>query len=164
MFVGTKEIKWKDLFLVLEEDAFLWEDRYMDSHSMTSYVPITIHANMLGYFPGLIHTQKIHRYGDSGSLYSEIKLPTSVGSSKKQESSRKTSISVLLTIPKPLTVCITAKCGKFFEKWEYQTTLLTSCKPYMQVKKQQLEMYMEPLTGSKSGKGYVKAVYYHPAI
>ena len=34
----------------------------------------------------------------------------------------------------------------------------------MQVKKQQLEMYMEPLTGSKSGKGYVKAVYYHPAI
>ena len=37
----------------------------------------------------------------------EIKLPTSVGSSKKQESSRKTSISALLTIPKPLTVWIT---------------------------------------------------------
>ena len=37
----------------------------------------------------------------------EIKLPTSVGSLKKQESSRKTSISALLTIPKPLTVCIT---------------------------------------------------------
>ena len=34
----------------------------------------------------------------------EIKLPTSAGSSKKQESSRKTSISVLLTMPKPLTV------------------------------------------------------------
>src|SRR5574341_1285511 len=34
----------------------------------------------------------------------EIKLPTSVGSSKKQESSRKTSISALLTMPKPLTV------------------------------------------------------------
>ena len=38
---------------------------------------------------------------------SEIKLPTSVGSSKKQESSRKTSTSALLTIPKPLTVWIT---------------------------------------------------------
>ena len=38
---------------------------------------------------------------------SEIKLPTSVGSSKKQESSRKTSISPLLTMPKPLTVWIT---------------------------------------------------------
>ena len=37
----------------------------------------------------------------------EIKLPTSVGSSKKQESSRKTSISALLTMPKPLTVWIT---------------------------------------------------------
>ena len=37
----------------------------------------------------------------------EIKLPTSAGSSKKQEISRKTSISVLLTMPKPLTVWIT---------------------------------------------------------
>ena len=44
----------------------------------------------------------------------EIKLPTSVGSSKKQESSRKTSISALLTMPKPLTVWITTNCGKFF--------------------------------------------------
>ena len=43
----------------------------------------------------------------------EIKLPTSAGSLKKQESSRKTSISALLTMPKPLTVCITRKCGKF---------------------------------------------------
>ena len=43
----------------------------------------------------------------------EIKLPTSVGSSKKQESSRKTSISALLTTPKPSTVWITINCGKF---------------------------------------------------
>ena len=49
----------------------------------------------------------------------EIKLPTSVGSSKKQESSRKTSASALLTIPKPLTVCITTNCGKLFKSWEY---------------------------------------------
>jgi len=52
----------------------------------------------------------------------EIKLPTSVGSYKKQESSRKTSISALLTIPKPLTVWITINCGKFLKRWEYQTT------------------------------------------
>ena len=45
----------------------------------------------------------------------EIKLPTSVGSSKKLESSSKTSISALLTMPKPLTVWITINCGKFFE-------------------------------------------------
>ena len=43
----------------------------------------------------------------------EIKLPTSAGSSKKQESSRKTAISALLTMPKPLTVWITINCGKF---------------------------------------------------
>ena len=43
----------------------------------------------------------------------EIKLPTSTGSSKKQESSRKTFISALLTMPKPLTVWITTNCGKF---------------------------------------------------
>ena len=43
----------------------------------------------------------------------EIKLPTSDGSWKKQESSRKTSISALLTMPKPLTVWITINCGKF---------------------------------------------------
>ena len=43
----------------------------------------------------------------------EIKFPTSVGSSKKQDSSRNTSISALLTMPKPLTVWITINCGKF---------------------------------------------------
>ena len=53
---------------------------------------------------------------------SEIKLATSAGSWKKQESSRKTSISALLTMPKPLTVWITINCGKFFKRWEYQIT------------------------------------------
>ena len=43
----------------------------------------------------------------------EIKLPMSAGSSKKQESSRKASISDLLTMQKPLTVWITINCGKF---------------------------------------------------
>ena len=43
----------------------------------------------------------------------EIKSPTSVGSSEKQKSSRKTSISALLTMPKPLTVWIKINCGKF---------------------------------------------------
>ena len=52
----------------------------------------------------------------------EIKLTTSAGSLKKQESSRKTSISALLTTPKPSTVWITINCGKFFKRWEYQTT------------------------------------------
>ena len=54
----------------------------------------------------------------------EIKLPTSVGSLKKQESSSKTSTSALLTTQKPLTVWITPNCGKFFKRWDYQTTCL----------------------------------------
>ena len=45
----------------------------------------------------------------------EIKLPTSAGSSEKQESSRKTSMSALLTVPKPLIVWITTNCGKFLK-------------------------------------------------
>ena len=52
----------------------------------------------------------------------EIKLPTSVGSEKKQEHFRRTSISALLTTPKPLTVSITTNSGKLFKRWEYQTT------------------------------------------
>ena len=48
----------------------------------------------------------------------EIKLPTSFGSSKKQESSRKTSTSALLIMSKPLTVWITTNCGKFIKRWE----------------------------------------------
>ena len=89
----------------------------------------------------------------------EIKLPTSAGSSKKQESSRKTSISALLTMPKPLTVWTTTNCGKFWKRWEYQTTLPASWKTCMWVKKQQLEPDMEQGTGFKLGKEYVKAVF-----
>ena len=79
----------------------------------------------------------------------EIKLPTSAGSLEKQESSRKTSISALLTIPKPLTVWITINCGKFWKRWEYQTTWPASWETCIQVKKQQLEVDMEQQSGSK---------------
>ena len=66
-------------------------------------------------------------------------------------------------MPKPLTVWITTNCGKFFKRWEYQTTLPASWEICMQVKKQQSELVMEQQTGSKSGKEYIKAVYCHPA-
>ena len=79
----------------------------------------------------------------------EIKFPTSAGSLKKQESSRKTFIYALLTMPKPLTVWITINCGKFWERWEYQSTWPASWETYMQVRKQQLELDMEKQTGSK---------------
>ena len=54
----------------------------------------------------------------------ENKLPKSAGSLKRQESSRRTSISASLTTLKSLTVWITTNCGTFFKRWEYLTTLL----------------------------------------
>ena len=77
----------------------------------------------------------------------EIKLGTFVGSLKKQESSRKTSISALLTMPKPMTVWITTNSLKFLKRWEYPTTWPASWEICMQVRKQQLELYMEQQTG-----------------
>ena len=64
---------------------------------------------------------------------------------------------------KPLTVWITTNCGEFLKNWEYQTALPASWETYTQVKMQQLEPDMEQWTGSKLGKGYVKAVYCHLA-
>ena len=72
---------------------------------------------------------------------------------------QKKSISALLTMPKLLTVWVTADCGGFFKRWEYQIILPVSLETCMQVKKQQLEPYMEQLTGSKLEKEYDKAVY-----
>ena len=91
------------------------------------------------------------------------KIPTSAGSWKKQESSRKTSISALLTMPKPLTLWITMNCGQFWKWWKYQTTWPASWETCMQVRKQQLELVMEQQTGFKYEKEYIKAVYCHPA-
>ena len=89
----------------------------------------------------------------------EIKLTTSSGSSKKQERSRKTSTSALLTMPKPLTVWITTKCGKFLEMGipDHLTCLLRNLYAGQEA------TVMEQQTGSKSRKKYVKAVYCHPA-
>ena len=94
----------------------------------------------------------------------EIKLPTSIGSLKKQESSRKTSTSALLTMPKPLTVWIIINCRKFLKRWEYQITksdhLLRN-----------LYAGQEATVGTghgktdwlQIGKEYIKAVYCYPA-
>ena len=81
----------------------------------------------------------------------------------KNKSSRKTSTSALLTMPKPLIVWITINCGKFWKRWEYQTTWLAFWEICMQFRKQQLKPDMEQQTGSKLGKEYIKAICCHPA-
>ena len=69
----------------------------------------------------------------------------------------------LIDHAKAFAVWITTNCGKFFRRWEYQTAWPASWEICVQVKKQQLEVNMERRTGSKLGKGYIKAVYCHPA-
>ena len=76
-------------------------------------------------------------------------IPTSIGSSKKWESSRKSSTSALLTMPKPLALWITTNCGKFFKRRECQTTWLSSWEICMQIKKQRLELDIEQQIGFK---------------
>ena len=72
------------------------------------------------------------------------------------------STSASLTMLKSLAVWITTNCGKFFKIWKYQTTLPASWETHMQVKKQQLELYVEQQTGSELWKECVEAVNCHP--
>ena len=58
-------------------------------------------------------------------------------------------MDVLLTMPKPLTVWITINCGKFWKRWEYQTTWPASWETCLQFRKQQLEQDMEQQIASK---------------
>ena len=60
-------------------------------------------------------------------------------------------------------VWITTNCGKFWKRWESQTTWPASWEICIQVREQQLELAMEQQTGTKWGSEYVKAVYCHPA-
>ena len=59
---------------------------------------------------------------------------------EKAREFQKTSTSALSTMPKPLTVWITTNYGKFWKRWEYQTTWPASWEICMQVRKQQLEL------------------------
>ena len=67
---------------------------------------------------------------------------------KKSKRVRKTSISALLTMPKPLTVWITINCGKVWKRWEPPDHWPASWETYMQVRKQQLELDIGQQTGS----------------
>ena len=78
----------------------------------------------------------------------EIKLPTSTGPSKKQEF-QKNIYFCLIDYAKAFDCVDHNNCGKFFKRWEYQTTWPASWETCMQVRKQQLELDMEQQTGSK---------------
>ena len=89
----------------------------------------------------------------------EIKLPTYIGSPKKQVEKH---LLLHYWVSQSLWLCRSQKTGKFLKRWEYQTTWSSSWEICKQVKKQQLELDME-WTGSKLEKEYAKAVYWQPA-
>ena len=79
----------------------------------------------------------------------EIKLPTSIGSSKKQESFRKNIYFCFIDYAKAFDCVDHNKLWKIFKRWEYQTTWPSSWEIYMQFRKKQLEWDREQQTGSK---------------
>ena len=85
----------------------------------------------------------------------EIKLPTSIGSSKSREL-QKNIYFCFIDYAKAFDYVDHNKLFKFFKRWEYQTTWPASWEICMQVKKQQLELDMEQQTDSKLGKEYIK--------
>ena len=92
----------------------------------------------------------------------EIKLPTPVGSPKKQESSRKTSTSALLTMSKPLTVDHN-KLWEILKEMGIPDHLTCLLRNVHAGQETTVKTGQEQQTGSKSGKEYVKAVYCFPA-
>ena len=79
----------------------------------------------------------------------EIKLPTSAGSWEKGREFQKNIYFCFIDYAKAFDCVITINCGKFWKRWEYQTTWPACWETYMQVRKQQLELDMEQQTGSK---------------
>ena len=102
-------------------------------------------------------------YGLEKAEEPEIKLPTSVGSSKKQQSSRKTSISAFQTLPKPFTVWITKKLWKILQEMVIPDHLTCLLRNLYAGQEATVKPDMEHKTGSKSGKEYIKTAYCHPA-
>jgi len=92
---------------------------------------------------------------------SAIKLPTSVGSEKKQENSRNIYFH-FIDYSKAFDCADHNKLWKIHKEMGYQTTLPVSWETCIQVKKQQLELDIEKRTVSKLVKEHVKAIYCHP--
>ena len=91
----------------------------------------------------------------------EIKLPIFCWIIEKAREFQKNIYFCFIDNAKAFVWIIT-NYGKFWKRWEYQTTWPASWEAYMQIRKQQLELDMEQQTDSKLGKEYVKIVYCHP--
>ena len=130
-----------------------WPAKYVQTTLQLCSLPMLVRvcskAFKLGFSSTWIENFQMYKLDLEKAEEPEIKLPTSTGLQKKQENSRKISASSSLPMLKHLTVWITINCGKFWKRWEYQTTWPASSEICMQVRKQQLELDTEQQTGSK---------------
>ena len=106
---------------------------------------------------------QVYKLDVEKAVEAEIKLPTLVGSQKKQRNSRKTSTSASLTMLKPLTVWITTNCRKILKEMGIPDHLTCLLRNLYAGQDTNLELDVEQQTGSKLGKEYVKVVYCHYA-
>ena len=116
-----------------------WMLRFKPAFSLSSFTFIMLvglcsKSFKLSFSSAWIENSQMYKLNFEEAQEPEIKLPKSTGSWRKQGNFRKPSTSALLTMLKPLTVWITANCGKFFKRWEYQTNLLVSWEMCIQVK------------------------------
>ena len=117
-------------------------------HLLSMLIRLCSKSFKWGFSNTWIEKFQMYKLGLEKAEESEIKLPTFLGSLRKQGSSRKTSTSVSLTVIS-LWLCGSQQTGEFLKTWEYQTTLSVLWETYMWVKKEQLELDMKQLTGLK---------------
>ena len=106
----------------------------------------------------------MYKLGFEEAEESEIKLPTFIGSWRKQRNSRKTSTSDSLTTLKPLTVWLTTNYGKFLNRQEYQTTLPASWEICMQIKEKKNRTRLGTTDWFKIGKGVWQGCILSPCL
>ena len=115
----------------LEKMSFHYNPKERQCQRMSNYHTIAFITHNQKVLPQILQARLQqyvnHEFPDVQAGFrkgrgTKTKLPTHAGSLKKQESSRKTYTFALLTLPKPLTVWIITNCGKFFKRWEYQTS------------------------------------------
>ena len=137
----------------------------------TAQLPLILHANKVilkSFNPGFNNTWtknfKMYKLVLEKAEELEIKLPLLLRSQKKLENSRKTKISFcFIGYSKDFDCVDNNKADNSTRDGNTRPPYLPPEKPHMQVRKQGLEMDMKQWTGSKLGKKYIKAVYFHPA-
>ena len=110
--IGAMEVEWKrSVFMPIPEKVM--PKNVQTTIRLRSFHMLVRLSFKLGFSSTRTENFQMYKLNLEKTEEPEMKLPTSVGSLKKQESFRKASISALLTMPKALTVWITLNCGRF---------------------------------------------------